>query len=266
MTRANNHTGEGVIGRLIEDVDLLKRRGRFLPDRLGSQGRQVTNWNDAIEAGFYWGNVSAVNRPAGSTYLVGKVARNEMPGFERIVQEVMMPSGTAPTSPYGMMSWVRVGFLTGGTWGFSAWRRTNTGGDWASKGGPTSVPSAYNNVWAKGVDTDGSLDATSNPNGIIIGETGTYEVTMEQRGGGSASPANDYIGLALSGDRATLEARAGGVYTHDHCPGNNLFSHSRYIGTLNAGEVITGGPPSTSTNMMYGAATHIGMLTVRRLS
>lgn len=43
-------------------------------DRLGVQGKQVTDWNDATEPGWYWSNASAANKPPNtSTLLLGYV-------------------------------------------------------------------------------------------------------------------------------------------------------------------------------------------------
>lgn len=138
--------------------------------------------------------------------------------------------------------------------------------EWASKGGPASISAAYVTNWAKGIDSGGSIDATSDAQGFLIGETGNYEVLLVQRGGPSSTPAADYVGLALNGDRTVMESRAEGVWTHDHTPGSNMFSTSRYIGLLNSGEKVTGGAFSTSNNMLYGTATHTGMMQIRRIT
>ncbi len=138
--------------------------------------------------------------------------------------------------------------------------------EWAAKGGPKAITGAYRTTWEKGVDSGGTIDAHSDAGGILIGEPGYYEITMEQRGG-SGSGTNDYVGIALNGDRSALENRADGMWTHDHCPGMNLFATSRYIGKLNSGERITAGHYQTSPNYLsYGPASHIGMLAIRRIS
>lgn len=144
--------------------------------------------------------------------------------------------------------------------------RADNSKEWAAKGGPSSITAAYKTVWAKGLDSGGSLDAHTATDGIIIGETGIYECIAYQRGGPSATAGSDYIGLALNGDRATFESRTTGIWTHDHSPGNNMFAVSTYIGQLNAGEKVTAGAPSTSNLLLYGAETHRGTLTVRRIS
>jgi hypothetical protein len=139
--------------------------------------------------------------------------------------------------------------------------------EWAAKGGPKNITGAYRTTWEKGLDSGGTIDAHSDAGGILIGEAGIYEITAQQRGGPNANPANDYIGIALDGDRSALENRAGGVWTHDHCPGSNLFTTSRYIGALNAGERITAGHFQTSPNYLsYGPESIRGTLTVRRIS
>lgn len=134
--------------------------------------------------------------------------------------------------------------------------------EWAVKGGPSSYYSPYVNIWAKGIDSGGSIDAHTNPASIVIGETGIYEVIAFQRG----TTSSDYIGIGLNGDRTALESRAEGVWTHDHASGANSFSTSRYLGQLNAGELITSGAYASGTGVLQGSATHIGTLQVRRIS
>lgn len=135
-------------------------------------------------------------------------------------------------------------------------------GEWAIKGGPTSYYAPYVNVWDKGLDSGRSLDAHTNPASIVIGEDGIYEVIAVQRG----TTSSDYIGIALNGNRSALETRTTGVWSHDHASGANSFSTSRYLGHLNAGELITSGAYTGGTGILQGSASHIGTLQVRRIS
>lgn len=100
----------------------LERRQNILAERLSGGGVQVTNWNDAIEAGFYWSDASASNRPVGSSFLSGVVYQNNMPGFFRIVQDVTIP-GTNRTN----IDFRRIGFYNAvdGPLLWSAWSRTD---------------------------------------------------------------------------------------------------------------------------------------------
>lgn len=45
---------------------LEKRKTFLLPSRLTQRGQQVTDWNDAVASGFYWG-LAAANAPSGVT-------------------------------------------------------------------------------------------------------------------------------------------------------------------------------------------------------
>lgn len=87
---------------------------------LGPAGQRVANWNDAVNAGFYWSDASAGNRPYNVSWLVGVVTRNAMPGFERIVQEVRIPSLDRMRN-----AWIRIGYWVSGVLTWSAWRRTD---------------------------------------------------------------------------------------------------------------------------------------------
>lgn len=75
---------------LDQRVSNLERAGASVPSRLSSTGSQVTDWNSAIEVGFYWGN-GAANAPV-SGNLMGRVYRN---GAGVILQEVPDPSALA---------------------------------------------------------------------------------------------------------------------------------------------------------------------------
>ena len=132
--------------------------------------------------------------------------------------------------------------------------------DWAAKGGPTSLASAYKNVWAVGLDGGGVLDAESSANGIVVGADGVYEIEGAQRGDG----ANVYVTLALDGSRTDLETHADGLFTHDHSAGANNYSTSSYIGRLSAGDIITLGGP-TSSNLVYASSTLTGFIKARRI-
>ncbi|WWV91851.1 minor tail protein [Microbacterium phage phiMiGM15] len=141
--------------------------------------------------------------------------------------------------------------------------------EWGAKGGPAANAGKYVTQWAKGVDSGGSVDARSEPNAIVIKTTGVYEVTYRHRAGANAN-TNDYICLAIGGNREAMESRADGVWDHEHATAsgaNNTFVTSRYIGRLTSGERVTGGHHrDTADNMIYSAATVAGTLTVRRIS
>ncbi|QJD49998.1 minor tail protein [Microbacterium phage Rasovi] len=55
-------------------------------------GKQVTNWNDAKETGWYWSSTGALNTPNGESSLFGQVIAGNN---NRVIQEVIVPS-TAP--------------------------------------------------------------------------------------------------------------------------------------------------------------------------
>jgi hypothetical protein len=132
---------------------------------------------------------------------------------------------------------------------------------WAAKSGPSAWISQYKNSWARFEGNGGSLDAGTDPNGILVLANGTYEIHAHQRG----ASASDYIGIGIGGSRDALELRAGGVWTHDHSPGGNGFANSYYMGPLVVGELITAGGPVAGGNI-FGGSTTAGALYVRRIS
>jgi hypothetical protein len=136
-----------------------------------------------------------------------------------------------------------------GTSGWHAWRKTSN--DYAFKEGPLAFSSAFKNTWNLGYDYGSSFDATSSNAGITINETGNYLV----EGWARASSATDvYIGLAVNGNRLTIENRSEGVWGHDHVSSSNSWGHTKYMGKLVANEIITMGPPTSSyvPNLYYG--------------
>jgi len=147
----------------------------------------------------------------------------------------------------------------GGRGGGSATPLRITG--WAAKSGPAAWVSAYKNSWARFEGNTTLLDAGTDPNGILVLANGDYEIHAHQRG----ASATDYLGVAINGDRAALEFRAGGVWTHDHSPGGNGFSNSYYMGPLAVGDLITAGGPVAGGNL-FGSATTAGALYVRRIA
>lgn len=142
--------------------------------------------------------------------------------------------------------------------------------EWAYKSGPTVHPGApagpFANRWSRGRDSGGTLDAGSNDLGIVIGRTGVYEAVAKQRGNGS-NPGAAYIVLALNGNREALETRAGGAWFHDHSSTQYTSSEARYFGPLNAGEILTAGPPAgMGRTLYYGPDGLYGGIWLRRIS
>jgi hypothetical protein len=133
--------------------------------------------------------------------------------------------------------------------------------DWAAKAGPTSWQKAFTNVWAKSSGSNKSISHSTYTNGLQILKDGYYEVFLHQRmtGGG-----DNYLGLAVDGDRPRLEDRVDGVWTHSHGTYSSEFTDSYYIGKLYAGELITGGGAS-STNFLFGSTGTVGTIRIIRI-
>ncbi|AYQ99478.1 minor tail protein [Microbacterium phage Cicada] len=76
---------------------------------LQTTGKQVTNWNDAKESGWYWSSTGALNTPNGESSLFGRVVAGNN---NRVIQEVFVP--------------------TTDTAGFrKTWRRVSDGAGWS---------------------------------------------------------------------------------------------------------------------------------------
>lgn len=134
---------------------------------------------------------------------------------------------------------------------------------WGFKKGPLAFVSDYMNSWASGYQVGTSLDCTSSANGCTILKSGTYEIRCVQR---ANSTTSTFIGLALTGDRITLEGYANGVWSHDHSITPGGFTESNYMGPLTAGQFITCGPPTAnSTFVVYSATSYNGTITIKRL-
>ena len=137
--------------RYLERV--ISRNGRYaLPDRLNPSGARTTDWNTAIWDGFYWCDSSAANRPAGQSWLVGFVLRNEMPNWRRVVQTVWQPLAGG-SFPY-QRTWRRVGTVsdadpTSVTWG--SWNNDLAFPNWPDVGtlqmSNDGVPGTWSSGW-----------------------------------------------------------------------------------------------------------------------
>jgi hypothetical protein len=132
--------------------------------------------------------------------------------------------------------------------------------DWGSKSGPTSLSSAYKAVWGLQAGISKSIDHTTYNYGLLIKETGFYEVKAAQRGATSGA----MIGIGLNGDRSALETRSGATWSHDHSPGVGKWTESYYIGPLNINEIITAGSPAAA-DVSYGANGYNGFLVIKRI-
>jgi hypothetical protein len=133
-------------------------------------------------------------------------------------------------------------------------------GDWAGKAGPTSWSSAYKNIWSKGAGSSKSINHSLYNYGLLINETGYYEVLAGQRSSGG----DCFVGISVNGDRAVLETRTDGIWSHDHSLSSQQWTQSYYIGLLNKDEIISAGGP-TSTNLTFAAAGYAGFLTIKRI-
>lgn len=142
------------------------------------------------------------------------------------------------------------------------------GSEWGWKAFPTSHTGApggaHANTWQRGSDSGGSIDAHTEPLGVLIKETGIYHVTSRQR---QVDASTGYIAVGLNGDRYALDSTSrDGAFDHDHAKDADSFSHSSYFGVLNAGDLVTSGPAAgTGASFLYNQ-NYAGTLLVRRVS
>lgn len=147
-----------------------------------------------------------------------------------------------------------------GTSGWANWNKITN--DVAWKEGPTSYNTTYKNNWWRGDGRGECLDATSDSGGIYIRESGFYYILAYQR----ITTAGGMIGIGVNGDRAVIESRVGNLWGHDHSgDGASEWSQSICVGNLQAGWLITSGPPSNGS-VGYASAGHTGGLIMWRMS
>ena len=132
--------------------------------------------------------------------------------------------------------------------------------DWAGKAGPASWSSAYKNLWQTGVGSGKSINHSLYNYGLLINQTGYYEVMAGQRSAGG----DCFIGISVNGDRTALENRSTGIWSHDHSLSAQQWTHSYYLGLLNANEIISAGGPA-STNLTFATSGYAGFLTIKRI-
>lgn len=166
--------------------------------------------------------------------------------------------------------WQLVGFDTDGsglyfrtkqgTSGWHGWNKLTN--DFAYKEGPTSYNNSYISNWNTGGGRGECLDPTSSGTGIYIRESGYYFAQGMQR----ISSVNGMTGLAINGDRSSLESRSDNFWSHDHSgDGAGEFSQSFCVGYFEAGWLITYGTPSSGMGA-YGVSGYNGGLIIWRLS
>lgn len=131
------------LGAKVDALDVrvaqLERAGG-LAERLS--GKVVTDWNQALEAGFYWSEPNTANAPSTAAY-VGEVRIAGGTFAGRIIQDLVVPSTTAMDF---RRSWRRVRSETG-VWSawvpFSSPRHAEFSGSFALQNagtGPTLIP------------------------------------------------------------------------------------------------------------------------------
>ena len=133
-------------------------------------------------------------------------------------------------------------------------------GDFAGKEGPAVYISPYKVQWQRGFGFGTSLDWSTNSQGIVVKETGYYEVRAGQRGA-----ENNFSALSLNGDRATMENRVEGIWSHEHAgaSGANGWSESYYLGILYVNEIVSFG--GAANNMAIGTEGTQAYLSVKRI-
>ena len=128
--------------------------------------------------------------------------------------------------------------------------------NWAGVRGPTSLASAYKNVWATGFSSGTFL--STNSSGIVINRSGRYYVWAGQR---ASSTASVFIGIGSDGNRTALEGSTLGVWGHDHSQSPNQWTVSHYIGYLPSGTLLTAGSSGSTSGLAYGSSGFTGFLT-----
>lgn len=157
----------GMMRARERDITELQRRlarAGALPDRLGPTGAEVTDWNLAVQPGFYWSNPGALNAPSGDGFVgeVFVVGGGTFAG--RIVQELRSPTDGAT----GRITVRRI--YNGTTWG--PWRLVGGVGEGPSTWRLATTP-RYFDMW---YDTTDGLVYVGNKTGTWRRFSGTDAV------------------------------------------------------------------------------------------
>ncbi|AWY05391.1 minor tail protein [Microbacterium phage Metamorphoo] len=156
MSRPPIRTEEGMLGSILRRLTLVERRvtktPAGLPARLGPEGQEVTNWNDAVLPGFYWSAAAATNAPPSTTVITGTVGVSFASGQPVVFQEVRRGA-----DPYQATSYRRYR-STAGVW--TPWRLDGRGR------GPTTLRTATTpQYWDFWDDTTDGLTYVGNKSG-----------------------------------------------------------------------------------------------------
>ncbi len=111
----------GTLKDMRDRLGLVERRLGTVPDRLTAGGAPVTDWNSAVEAGYYYSDTGALHTPVDDRF-VGTVrvfGSGSLAG--RVVQDLSIPTATVQTM---VRTYRRE--LSGTTW--SAWYLLPGGG------------------------------------------------------------------------------------------------------------------------------------------
>lgn len=173
-------------------ITLLERRlaKGSIPDRLSTTGREITDWDDATETGFYWG-IAAANSPARvsgagtPSWFMGVVTVHPGAGAARISQELREAYGTLQTTTYRR-------YWNGLTW--SAWKPSS---DWLPPGTVTAGDSA-NTVNSAASSWSASIL------GVSRTMTPTYDMYVDAHISAICKASTGYtmIGLSVTGGAA----------------------------------------------------------------
>ncbi len=185
-------TEAGLLSKILRRLTTLENRRFTLPARLGGNGRQIANWNDATSDGFYWGD-SASNQPEAGL-MVGLVVRTGT----RVTQEVHKADISLSSS---MRTWRRV--LAAGTW--TAWVPV-TGAPMlvTTDRGLTTIPGSTwtrLNTASSGGTFSKNDGFTFGVGGITVPRPGIYDVDATVR-----------FGSATAGDARLLRLEADDVF------------------------------------------------------
>jgi hypothetical protein len=206
---------EGQFADVLSRLSRQERRTPRLPDRLSWLGQEVTDWDDATEAGFYWSDTGAVNGPFADRWQ-GQVTPMGGSLAGRTRQEVSIPT----TGATGRVTWSRV--YNGVSW--SAWRRADNlmiptaciGGTAAAQ-----VDRSANFTPQTGRYNLQAGDKYFAMNGVFTGEFRAYEIlfqwyTGDANGGGfrlrrlgADNATNNYNYTALYGSGGAAAAISG---------------------------------------------------------
>lgn len=226
----------------------------------GLTGTQVSNWNDAIVAGFYWAPGAALNNPVGNISVGVVIPYGPDGTYDRIMQEVWFPSTGVSNQ---MKTWRRVASRsTSGVWTFEQWQQVVPSWDEVT-GKPSTFPASADSV--RTLLTKHVSDASNGRAYFGTSDTGTGTTTDSYLGMGTEPDSITHAFWFNYAGKELLRIKKDGQLDNEFIPwamaaGVANVTASFPVVTLPSGRFTQ--PPIITAQLYSGAGGDIGVGTM----